>query len=201
MLVDSGLQLGDLAMHFGFYVRVEQLVTVRGRKPFLFMNSLCIKLVWRLELFNSDFLYYLKYMCPVLDTQAWLWTLWHFILDLAFFCLYEFHPSHVSSFLCETGIWRPKWSGEILWPNARRGSRLWRCCWDRSIICKKHNLFFPCYIKSLFNFSLTQIALVQVFDLCRKSRALAVLFRRGRTPPQPENLQLNLRARKRSLED
>ncbi|EYU28800.1 hypothetical protein ABFS82_12G097900 [Erythranthe guttata] len=40
-----------------------------------------------------------------------------------------------------------------------------------------------------------------VFDLCQKNRALAVLFRRGRTPPQPENLKLNLRARKRSLED
>ncbi|KAI4314125.1 hypothetical protein L6164_027061 [Bauhinia variegata] len=40
-----------------------------------------------------------------------------------------------------------------------------------------------------------------IFDLCQKMRALAVLFRRGRTPPQPENLKLNLRARKRSLED
>ncbi|MQM02504.1 hypothetical protein Taro_035278 [Colocasia esculenta] len=40
-----------------------------------------------------------------------------------------------------------------------------------------------------------------VFDICHKMRALAVLFRRGRTPPLPENLQLNLRARKRSLED
>ncbi|KAL8161492.1 hypothetical protein V2J09_012981 [Rumex salicifolius] len=40
-----------------------------------------------------------------------------------------------------------------------------------------------------------------VFDLCKKARALAVLFRRGRTPPQPENLQLNLKARKHSLED
>ena len=42
---------------------------------------------------------------------------------------------------------------------------------------------------------------LQVFDLCQKMRALAVLFRRGRTPPMPENLKLNLRARKRSLED
>lgn len=41
----------------------------------------------------------------------------------------------------------------------------------------------------------------QVFDLCRKMRALAVLFRRGRTHPLPESLELNLRARKRSLED
>ncbi|XP_049931862.1 histone deacetylase 15 [Nymphaea colorata] len=40
-----------------------------------------------------------------------------------------------------------------------------------------------------------------VFDLCRKMRALAVLFRRGRTPPLPDNLKLNLKARKRSLED
>ncbi|CAN6484490.1 unnamed protein product [Victoria cruziana] len=40
-----------------------------------------------------------------------------------------------------------------------------------------------------------------VFDLCRKMRALAVLFRRGGTPPLPDNLKLNLQARKRSLED
>ncbi|KAJ0094567.1 hypothetical protein Patl1_16785 [Pistacia atlantica] len=40
-----------------------------------------------------------------------------------------------------------------------------------------------------------------VFDLCRKMRALAVLFRKGRTPPLPQSLELNLRARKRSLED
>ncbi|XP_030550983.1 uncharacterized protein LOC115755646 [Rhodamnia argentea] len=40
-----------------------------------------------------------------------------------------------------------------------------------------------------------------VFDLCRKMRALAVLFRRGRTPPLPQSLELNLKARKRSLED
>ncbi|KAI3467304.1 hypothetical protein Pfo_023967 [Paulownia fortunei] len=40
-----------------------------------------------------------------------------------------------------------------------------------------------------------------VFDLCQKNRALAVLFRRGRKPPLPESLKLNLRARKRSLED
>ncbi|KAI3927385.1 hypothetical protein MKX01_027616 [Papaver californicum] len=31
--------------------------------------------------------------------------------------------------------------------------------------------------------------------------SLAVLFRRGRTPPLPESLQLNLKAKKRSLED
>ncbi|KAI7751177.1 hypothetical protein M8C21_027789 [Ambrosia artemisiifolia] len=40
-----------------------------------------------------------------------------------------------------------------------------------------------------------------VFDLCRKMRALAVLFRRGRTPPLPESLKQNLSAKKRSLED
>ncbi|XP_076881884.1 uncharacterized protein LOC143530154 [Bidens hawaiensis] len=40
-----------------------------------------------------------------------------------------------------------------------------------------------------------------VFDLCRKMRALAVLFRRGTTPPLPESLKLNLSAKKRSLED
>lgn len=47
----------------------------------------------------------------------------------------------------------------------------------------------------------TEIEASSVFDLCRQSRALAVLFRRGRTPPQPENLKLNLKARKHSLED
>ncbi|KAK6931279.1 Protein of unknown function DUF3110 [Dillenia turbinata] len=46
-----------------------------------------------------------------------------------------------------------------------------------------------------------EIEASSVFDLCQKMRALAVLIRRGRTPPVPENLQLNLRARKRSLED
>ncbi|RWR93126.1 hypothetical protein CKAN_02236100 [Cinnamomum micranthum f. kanehirae] len=40
-----------------------------------------------------------------------------------------------------------------------------------------------------------------VFDICYKMRALAVLFRRGMTPPLPESLKLNLKARKRSLED
>lgn len=40
-----------------------------------------------------------------------------------------------------------------------------------------------------------------VFALCKNIRAFAVLFRRGRTPPLPERLQLNLKARKRSLED
>ncbi|GJT13253.1 hypothetical protein Tco_0860295 [Tanacetum coccineum] len=45
-----------------------------------------------------------------------------------------------------------------------------------------------------FNFTL-------VFDLCQKMRALAVLFRRGRTPPLPESLKQNLSAKKRSLED
>ncbi|XVF03285.1 hypothetical protein REPUB_Repub04eG0248200 [Reevesia pubescens] len=46
-----------------------------------------------------------------------------------------------------------------------------------------------------------EIEASSVFDLCRKMRALAVLFRRGRTPPLPQSLELNLRARKRSLED
>ncbi|KAL5989419.1 hypothetical protein ACLOJK_010310 [Asimina triloba] len=40
-----------------------------------------------------------------------------------------------------------------------------------------------------------------VFDICHKMRGLAVLFRRGRTPPLPESLKQNLRARKLSLED
>ncbi|KAM3203315.1 hypothetical protein T459_27248 [Capsicum annuum] len=48
---------------------------------------------------------------------------------------------------------------------------------------------------------IAEIEASSVFDLCRKMRALAVLFRRGRTPPLPESLKLNLRARKRSLED
>ncbi|GLT98416.1 hypothetical protein SLE2022_159210 [Rubroshorea leprosula] len=46
-----------------------------------------------------------------------------------------------------------------------------------------------------------EIEASSVFDLCHKIRALAVLFRRGRTPPLPQSLELNLRARKRSLED
>lgn len=46
-----------------------------------------------------------------------------------------------------------------------------------------------------------EIEASSVFDLCHKMRALAVLFRRGRTPPLPQSLELNLRARKRSLED
>ncbi|CAN1794241.1 hypothetical protein LINPERHAP1_LOCUS20241 [Linum perenne] len=46
-----------------------------------------------------------------------------------------------------------------------------------------------------------EIEASSVFDLCRKMRGLAVLFRRGRTPPLPQSLELNLKARKRSLED
>lgn len=46
-----------------------------------------------------------------------------------------------------------------------------------------------------------EIEASSVFDICQKMRLLAVLFRRGRTPPLPQSLELNLRARKRSLED
>lgn len=46
-----------------------------------------------------------------------------------------------------------------------------------------------------------EIEASSVFDLCKKMRALAVLFRRGRTPPLPQSLELNLKARQRSLED
>ncbi|XP_044481419.1 uncharacterized protein LOC123215410 [Mangifera indica] len=46
-----------------------------------------------------------------------------------------------------------------------------------------------------------EIEASSVFDLCQKMRALAVLFRKGRTPPLPQSLELNLRARRRSLED
>lgn len=46
-----------------------------------------------------------------------------------------------------------------------------------------------------------EIEASSVFDLCQKMRALAVIFRRGGTPPLPKSLELNLRARKRSLED
>ncbi|GMJ08136.1 hypothetical protein like AT1G13990 [Hibiscus trionum] len=46
-----------------------------------------------------------------------------------------------------------------------------------------------------------EIEASSVFDLCRTVRALVVLFRRGRTPPLPQSLELNLKARKRSLED
>eukprot|EP00897_Mesotaenium_endlicherianum_P007690 jgi/Mesen1/694/ME000109S_10912 len=41
----------------------------------------------------------------------------------------------------------------------------------------------------------------EVFAMCQSSKALAVLFRRGITPPQPDRLQQNLKARKHSLED
>ncbi|CAL1360345.1 unnamed protein product [Linum trigynum] len=46
-----------------------------------------------------------------------------------------------------------------------------------------------------------EIEASSVFDLCRKMRGLAVVFRRGTTPPMPQSLELNLKARKRSLED
>ncbi|KAL0723409.1 hypothetical protein Bca4012_038008 [Brassica carinata] len=46
-----------------------------------------------------------------------------------------------------------------------------------------------------------EIEASSVFDLCRKTRSLAVLFRRGRTPPTPQALERNLGSRKRSLED
>uniref|UniRef100_A0A1J3CZ95 Uncharacterized protein n=1 Tax=Noccaea caerulescens TaxID=107243 RepID=A0A1J3CZ95_NOCCA len=46
-----------------------------------------------------------------------------------------------------------------------------------------------------------EIEASSVFDLCRKTRSLAVLFRRGRTPPTPQTLERNLGSRKRSLED
>ncbi|KAK2636148.1 hypothetical protein Ddye_030940 [Dipteronia dyeriana] len=46
-----------------------------------------------------------------------------------------------------------------------------------------------------------EIEASSVFDLCQNMRALAVLFRKGRIPPLPQSLELNLRARKRSLED
>ncbi|KAG0470203.1 hypothetical protein HPP92_016279 [Vanilla planifolia] len=48
---------------------------------------------------------------------------------------------------------------------------------------------------------IAELEVSSVFDICRKMRALAVLFRRGRTPPLPKSLERNLRARKRSLED
>ncbi|KFK43644.1 hypothetical protein AALP_AA1G153900 [Arabis alpina] len=46
-----------------------------------------------------------------------------------------------------------------------------------------------------------EIEASSVFDLCQKTRSLAVLFRRGRTPPTPQTLERNLGSRKRSLED
>lgn len=48
---------------------------------------------------------------------------------------------------------------------------------------------------------IAELEVSSVFDICHRMRALAVLFRRGRTPPLPKSLQQNLRARKRSLED
>lgn len=48
---------------------------------------------------------------------------------------------------------------------------------------------------------IAEVKASSVFDICRKMKALAVLFRRGRIPPLPETLELNLKARNRSLED
>ncbi|KAL5210242.1 hypothetical protein ABZP36_005865 [Zizania latifolia] len=48
---------------------------------------------------------------------------------------------------------------------------------------------------------IAEIEASSVFNICHKMKALAVLFRRGRTPPLPQSLERDLRARKRSLED
>jgi len=48
---------------------------------------------------------------------------------------------------------------------------------------------------------IAEIEASSVFSMCQKMKALAVLFRRGRTPPMPQSLEHDLRARKRSLED
>ncbi|AQL09408.1 hypothetical protein ZEAMMB73_Zm00001d048334 [Zea mays] len=48
---------------------------------------------------------------------------------------------------------------------------------------------------------IAEIEASSVFSMCRKMKALAVLFRRGKTPPLPQSLERDLRARKRSLED
>ncbi|RLN39926.1 uncharacterized protein C2845_PM01G04230 [Panicum miliaceum] len=48
---------------------------------------------------------------------------------------------------------------------------------------------------------IAEIEASSVFSMCQKMKALAVLFRRGTTPPMPQSLERDLRARKRSLED
>ncbi|CAN6313923.1 unnamed protein product [Urochloa humidicola] len=48
---------------------------------------------------------------------------------------------------------------------------------------------------------IAEIEAASVFSMCQKMKALAVLFRRGRTPPLPQSLERDLRARRRSLED
>ncbi|KAL6660176.1 hypothetical protein ACP70R_002298 [Stipagrostis hirtigluma subsp. patula] len=48
---------------------------------------------------------------------------------------------------------------------------------------------------------IAEIEASSVFNMCRKMKALAVLFWRGRTPPLPQSLERDLRARRRSLED
>ncbi|GJN08969.1 hypothetical protein PR202_ga26931 [Eleusine coracana subsp. coracana] len=48
---------------------------------------------------------------------------------------------------------------------------------------------------------IAEIEASSVFNMCRSMKALAVLFRRGSIPPQPQSLERDLRARKRSLED
>ncbi|KAG2554481.1 uncharacterized protein LOC120647186 [Panicum virgatum] len=48
---------------------------------------------------------------------------------------------------------------------------------------------------------IAEIEASSVFSMCQKMKALAVLFRRGRTPPMPQSLEHDLRARRWSLED
>eukprot|EP00271_Cylindrocystis_brebissonii_P000672 TRINITY_DN10848_c0_g1_i1.p1 TRINITY_DN10848_c0_g1~~TRINITY_DN10848_c0_g1_i1.p1 ORF type:complete len:427 (-),score=106.07 TRINITY_DN10848_c0_g1_i1:430-1710(-) len=48
---------------------------------------------------------------------------------------------------------------------------------------------------------IAQVPAAEVFTICQKSNALAVLFRRGVTPPGPDHLQRNLRARRHSFDD
>ncbi|XP_062216689.1 uncharacterized protein LOC133916843 [Phragmites australis] len=48
---------------------------------------------------------------------------------------------------------------------------------------------------------IAEIEASSVFNMCHNMKALAVLFRHGRTPPSPQSLEHDLRARKRSLED
>ncbi|EFJ13995.1 hypothetical protein SELMODRAFT_46931, partial [Selaginella moellendorffii] len=48
---------------------------------------------------------------------------------------------------------------------------------------------------------IAEIEASDVFAMCQKNKALAVLFRRGAIPPRPDRLQRTLNARNHSLED
>jgi hypothetical protein len=49
--------------------------------------------------------------------------------------------------------------------------------------------------------SVVETDAAELFALCQRSKALAIIFREGVMPPLPDRLQRALRARKYSLDD